>query len=101
MSTVEVTPPGSISDRLDSMQDNFSHVPILNHLTKALRLAFIPAIALLTAGGSIISSNTHLGRTLSMVGYIVFAVVLVGTIVMQLYIFTIRSTILPASRKVR
>ncbi|KAK3056265.1 hypothetical protein LTR09_002772 [Extremus antarcticus] len=81
------------------LQDNFSDRPMFHRIVKGIQLSFIPAVALLSTGGGLISSSPTLGRTLALVGYVVFAVILCVLVAMKLYFLTLRSTLLPSSRK--
>lgn len=83
------------------LMDNYSHSPHSNRIGKGLRLSFVVAIALLAAGGGLSSVNKSVSRILSLVGYIVFAVVLAILIAMELYFLRKRSELIPTSRKVR
>ena len=66
----------------------------------AMRLVFIGAAALLTAGGSVASDQPHLGKWLSLAGYIVFAVALGIIIALELFFLVKRDRLLPSSRRV-
>ncbi len=72
---------------------------MFHRIVKGIQLSFIPAVALLSTGGGLISSSPTLGRTLALVGYVVFAVILCVLVAMKLYFLTLRSTLLPSSRK--
>ncbi|KAK5168340.1 uncharacterized protein LTR77_006909 [Saxophila tyrrhenica] len=82
------------------LQDNFSQVPRLHLMVKLLRIGFIPAGGLLAAGGGISSDQPTLGRTLALAGYVVFAAILIALIAMELYFWTLRSSLIPSSRKI-
>lgn len=80
--------------------DNYSHNPHSTTIAQGIRLASVVAVALLVAGGAIVSDNEHTGRILSLVGYIVFAVVLATLIAMELWFFRKQSELTASSRKV-
>ncbi|POR37946.1 Uncharacterized protein TPAR_01857, partial [Tolypocladium paradoxum] len=86
------------------LMDNYSHNPHSNRIGSLLRAAFVIAAALLSAGGALgsqASSDTRsIGHTLTLAGYIIFAVELVTLIGMQLYFWTRRSELLQSSHRV-
>jgi hypothetical protein len=65
-----------------------------------MRLTFIGAAALLTAGGSVASNQPHLGKWLSLAGYILFAVTLGITIALELFFLMKRGRLISSSRRV-
>jgi hypothetical protein len=69
-------------------------------MIKFLRLSFLPPTALLIAGGSIVADNPHLGRILTLVGYALFAVLLLLLIGIELYLWTMRARLIASSNKV-
>lgn len=81
--------------------DNYSHSPWSTRIAKGIRLSFVGAVALLVAGGALSSVSQNTSRILSLVGYIVFAVVLGVLIAMELWFFWKRSELIPHSQKVR
>lgn len=80
--------------------DNYSHNPNSAKVAKLLRIAFTAAAILLAAGGGLSSTNRSISKILSLVGYVLFAVVLATLIAMQFYFLKKKSTLLPASQKV-
>lgn len=80
--------------------DNYSHNPTSTKIAKLLRIAFIAAVILFAAGGGVSSFNLSLSRILTLVGYVVFAVVLVVLISMQVYFFGKRLSLTESSRKI-
>lgn len=82
------------------LMDNYSHSPHSTRIAQGIRLASVVAVALLVAGGAIVSDNEHTGRILSLAGYIVFAVVLATLLAMELWFFRKQSELIPSSRKV-
>lgn len=82
------------------LMDNYSHNPNSAKIAKVLRIAFTAAAILLAAGGGLSSTNRSISKILSLVGYVLFAVVLATLIAMQVYFFQKKSTLLPASQKV-
>ena len=83
------------------LMDNYSHNPHSSRIAKGIRLSFVVAIALLVSGGALGSSNQNTARILSLVGYIVFAVVLAILIAMELWFLRKRAELIPSSRMVR
>jgi len=71
-----------------------------SQVLKGLRLAFIPAVAFLSAGGGVGSSSQNLGRILSLVGYIVFAAILITLIALEIRLWIDRGRLSAASWKV-
>ena len=65
-----------------------------------MRLVFIGAAALLTAGGSVGNGQPHLGKWLSLAGYIVFAVALGVIIALELFFLMKKDRLIASSRRV-
>lgn len=80
--------------------DNYSHNPSSTKIAKLLRLSFLAAVILFAAGGGVSSFNLSLSRILTLIGYVVFAVVLFVLIGMQVYFFRKRSTLTTSSRRI-
>ncbi|KAM0246893.1 hypothetical protein ACHAQJ_010051 [Trichoderma viride] len=84
--------------------DNYSSNPQANKIGTVLRLCIIVAIGLLAAGGGVSSAGTssamNTSRTLTLVGYIVFAVVHVVLISIMLFFWKKKHTLLPSSQTV-
>ena len=80
--------------------DNYSHNPWSDRIALGLRLALVVAIGLISAGGGLYSSDRSTARVLSLVGYIIFSVMLAILVAMELYFFMKRSELIPTSRKV-
>ena len=82
------------------LADNYSQHPQSHKIVKLLRLSFGLAVGCLAAGGGVLSVSIDLARILSLVGYIIFAVVLAVLIAMEMYFFTRRHDLIESSRKV-
>ncbi|RFU74339.1 hypothetical protein TARUN_7966 [Trichoderma arundinaceum] len=78
--------------------------PRANKIGTILRLCIFVAIGLLAAGGGVSSSGTpsamNTSRTLTLIGYIVFAVVHVVLISIMLFFWRKKHTLLPSSQVV-
>lgn len=89
---------------INSLLDNYSSNPRTNKIGTILRLCIVIAIGLLAAGGGVSSIGTpsamNTSRTLTLVGYIVFAVVLAVLISMMSYFWRKKHTLLPSSQTV-
>ncbi|KAK1246508.1 hypothetical protein MKX08_000310 [Trichoderma sp. CBMAI-0020] len=87
-----------------SLFDNYSSNPRANKIGKILRFCIFVAIGLLSAGGGVSSIGTpsamKTSRTLSLVGYILFAVILGVLIAMMSYFWRKKHTLLPSSQAV-
>lgn len=80
--------------------DNYSHHPISNKIGSALRASYVIAVALLAAGGGLVTSDGKIARILGLVGYAILAVELAVLIGMEVYFFMRRHELLQTSRKV-
>ncbi|KAL6907247.1 hypothetical protein GGI43DRAFT_256832 [Trichoderma evansii] len=84
--------------------DNYSSNPRANKIGTILRLCIFIAIGLLASGGGVSSIGTpsamNTSRTLTLVGYVVFAVVLVVLISMMSFFWRKKHTLLPSSQTV-
>lgn len=83
--------------------DNYSHDDRARKAAVLLRLGFAAAIVLFIASGAMsgVENLLHVSRVLSVVGYVVFAVILAVLIAMQLFFrFTRQHEISPVGRKV-
>ncbi|KAL7794395.1 hypothetical protein V8C37DRAFT_376485 [Trichoderma ceciliae] len=84
--------------------DNYSSNPRANKISSILRIFIFVAIGLLAAGGGVSSigttSSMNISRTLTLVGYIVFAVVHVVLISIMTFFWRKKHTLLPSSQAV-
>ncbi|KAF2482067.1 hypothetical protein BDY17DRAFT_176646 [Neohortaea acidophila] len=80
--------------------DNYSHHPISNKIGSALRASYVIAVALLAAGGGLVTSDGKIARILGLVGYAILAVELAVLIGMEVCFFMRRHELLQTSRKV-
>ncbi|KAM0451197.1 hypothetical protein ACHAPV_010041 [Trichoderma viride] len=84
--------------------DNYSSNPRANKIGSILRFCIFVAIGLLSAGGGISSIGTpsamNTSRALSLVGYILFAVILGVLIAMISFFWRKKETLLPSSQAI-
>ncbi|KAL7955787.1 hypothetical protein V8C34DRAFT_290715 [Trichoderma compactum] len=84
--------------------DNYSSNPRANKFGVIMRLCIFVAIGLLSAGGGVSSIGTpsamNTSRTLTLVGYIVFAVMLAVLISIMAFFWRKKHTLLPSSQTV-
>lgn len=86
----------------NSLLDNYSSNPRANKIGVIMRLCIFVAIGLLSAGGGVSSIGTpsamNTSRTLTLVGYIVFAVMLAVLISMMAFFWRKKHTLLSSSQ---
>ncbi|KAJ3497550.1 hypothetical protein NLG97_g1811 [Lecanicillium saksenae] len=84
------------------IQDNHASNPTYEKLAKLLRITFVAAILLLAAGGGTSAVSARVSRSLTLAGYVVFAVELALLTGMQVLFFQRRDrdALLPSSRRV-
>lgn len=83
-----------------SLVDNFSHMPNMPKLMKVLRISMAAPFALLITGGSLIAVDFPLARKLEVAGYGCFAAILFVLVAIEVYLFTMKRTLVASSRKV-
>lgn len=80
--------------------DNFSNNTRTDRLFTGLRVSFLPAIAFLSAGSSLATTQPKLSLTFSLIGYVLFAIILATIIAIQVYFWTKRNALIPSSHTI-
>ena len=91
--TLKFTGTFSTDWRPSSYVDNHDDTPKSRMIDAFLRTSIFPAISLLSAGAGLSASLPHIGKILTLIGYIIFALLLLCLVGAEIMFWTRRSSL--------